>query len=409
MKNIISLNERILAKNVSVSNDDRETGHNGNDLILGASGAGKTTSYICPNLNNPSGNFVVQDTKGKLCHQFSASLRAKGYKVYTVDFVNPDKSCGYNPLSYLRRRSDGSLIETDIKKLAAQLVPQLDRNDPFWEKAAVRYIAMLIAFVMEALPENEHNMCSVIRMHQSFQSGEGKDMLNEWSEENPDSYSARKYNIISNSFSAEKMWNSIMEFANEALDPFDVAEFWNVFKNKNQLDMKELANRKCAVFVNVSDHDSSYGILSSIFYTQLLQVLLDEADKRPDGRLKNFVRLYLDDFAASASIPDFHNTVSIIRSRGIMVSIILQSLSQLESMYSEARAISILNQCDTMLYLGGSHDLKTAEYIANHINKTIYSVLTLPSDKSILIRRGAEPKIVDKIKPLDPITGLQCT
>jgi len=165
--------------------------------------------------------------------------------------------------------------------------------------------------------------------------------------------------------------------------------------------MTSLGRKKVALFVNVSDHDISYGMLSNILYSQLMQVLLDEADKQRDGRLKVSVRFILDDFGASSAIPYFDNLMSIIRSRGISCSIILQSLSQLRSMYSESSATCIINNCDTILFLS-TNDLKTAEFIGNRINMTPHSVLSLPSNKAILIMRGKQPQIVNKIVPHFP-------
>lgn len=403
---IASFGERIIADGIRVSNNNRLTGLNGNDLIIGTSSSGKTTGYICSNLNNPYGSFVVQDTKGLLFNQFSASLKRKGYKTIIFDFVNPEKSSPYNPLSYIRRRKDGSLVERDIKKLAVQLTPTLDRDEPFWEKACTRYISMLIAYVLEALPSSEGHMGSVISMHRLLQEPLGKALMDEWAQELPDSYSARKYKMLAASMVADKMWGSILEFVSEVLDPFDCSEFRSIFLKSTSWDIGEAGRKPCAIFVNTSDHDPSYAILTSTLYCQVLQVLLDEADSQVDGCLKTPVRLFLDDFASAAAIKDFDKIISIIRSRNISVSILLQSLSQLESMYSRSEAYTIINNCDHILYLGGGHDLRTAEFIGNHINKTAHTVLTLPRDKAILIASGMEPKIVNKIKPNNPITGL---
>lgn len=403
-----TLNERILAENVRVHNDGYVTGLNGNDLVIGTAGSGKTT-HVRANLNNPCGSFVVQDTKGTLYKQYAASLRSKGYEVSVIDFVNPDNSFGYNPLSYIRKHPDGSLVETDVKKLATQLTPILDRSEPFWEKAACRYVSMIIGFVLESLPESEHNMRSVIDVHREFQDYSGKDMLRAWSKESPDSYSARKFRLMEGSLDADKTISCIMEFVNEILDGFDTNEFNKIFLNPNTFDMHEVGRKPSVVFINTSDHDTSFAVLTTVFYSQLLQVLLDEADSQPDGRLKVPVRLYLDDFASAAAIADFDKTISIIRSRDIAVSVMIQSLSQLESMYSEPRANTIINNCDHILYLGGGHDMRTAQFIGSHINRTAYSVLTLPLEKAILITRGEEPRFVTKLNPLSPVTGYERT
>ncbi len=405
-----TLNERILAENIKIPIDDRVSGHNSNVLTIGGSGSGKSTGFVAPNLANPSNSsYVIQDTKGKLYDSFAESLRDKGFEVSKIDFVNPESSSyGYNPLSLVRRREDGTLIEKDIKKLATSLMPPLDRRDPFWEKTATRILAMYIAYVLEALPEEEQNMSSVIDIHHLYQSDTGRKLFDRWVNENPASYSARKYKMMSNTYMAEKMHLSFMEFCNEALDAFDCAEFQKIFCNENQLDFASFGRKKQVIFVVTSDHDKSYGILSNILYCQFLQELLDEADKQPDGRLKLHVSFYLDDFCSGGAITDFAETLSIIRSRNISCNIILQSLSQLTGMYGQSNATSIINNCSTILYLG-SNDMESAELIAQHINQTPHSILSLPADKEILIMEGNKPMIVNKITPQNPMSGLQCT
>lgn len=134
---------RYLADGITVSNDTRLTGLNNNDLIIGTSGSGKTGGYVVPNIKNISGSMVVSDTKGQLCKLFKSMLEEKGYSVYTLDFVNPLNSCGYNPLDGIRRYENGSYCEQDVLTVANTLMPILDRNDPFWEKSAASYIAFL--------------------------------------------------------------------------------------------------------------------------------------------------------------------------------------------------------------------------------------------------------------------------
>lgn len=399
------VNERILAAGVKRSNDGKKTGLNRNDLIIGGSGSGKTTGYVAPNLYNPSGSFVVSDTKGKLYQKYKKHLEELGYLVILIDLVEPDKSCGYNPISYIRRYPDGSIYEPDIKKLALLISPPLDYDEPFWDKANTRYLAMLIGYVAEALPEDQRNMNSVLALHRAYISGKADSLLEEWADENPGSYSARKYAMLSGLRSIDKTFRCIMEFANDALDPFDCDEFSRIFSSQKSIDIHQLGMRKTALFINSSDHDKSYSVLTSIISFQIMQTLIDDADKTEDDELLCPVNLYLDDFAAAARIPDFESTISIIRSRNISVSIILQSLSQLKHMYGANSASTIINNCDTILYLGGGHDLETAQFIANHANKPAYTVLSLPRSKAILITSGDKPVEVDKIKPTDEISG----
>lgn len=391
-------NERVLAQGVRVSNDTRRTGLNNNDLIIGSSGAGKTGGYVIPNIQNIEGSLVVSDTKGTLRRKFEKELRASGYKVYTLDFVNPMDSCGYNPLKGIRRYRDGSCREQDILTLAGVLMPCLSRDDPFWEKAAASYLAFLIAYVLEALPEEERNMCSICELHRAFVRPEGELAFLDWLDENRDSFAAKRYDKLQVGMCAEKMWGSILEFANRALEPFDFREMKHLLGNRNCFDIRDLGRKKTVLFLNVSDTDRVFDGIVNIFHTQTLQILCAEADKNKDGRLKVPVRIIMDDFAASARIPDFDKVISVIRSRDISVSLILQSMTQLEGMYGDAAATTIVNNCDHLLYLG-CQDQKTAEFIGCRACKTPETILCKPTDKAYLLTNGEKARLVDKIKP----------
>lgn len=391
-------NKRILARDVYVSNDTRETGLNNNDMIIGSSGSGKTGGYVIPNLQNISGSIVVSDTKGQLKRMFEKELREKGYRVCCIDIAEPLNSCGYNPIKGIRRYADGRYREQDVLSLANNIMPVLDRSEPFWEQAAAGYIAYLIAFCMDALPPEEQNMVTVCGLHNRFVKPNGELSFRQFAEKNPDCYSSKKLGQIKVSSNADKMWSSIMEFANRALEPFDFYEARTIFENPDSFDISCLGSEKTALFLNVSDTDSTFDRLVTIFYTQALQILCTMADKNGDGRLKVPVRIIMDDFAASARIPDFDKVISVIRSREISVSIILQSMTQLESMYTHAEAMTILNNCDHLIYLG-NQDIETAEYIGSRIFRTYDTVLCTPLDKAIVVTKGESAAMADKIKP----------
>ena len=395
-KNLIG--ERIFAPGVTVSNNTRLTGLNNNDLIIGGSGSGKTGGYIYNLLLNPYGSMIVSDTKGLLHRIFSRYLKEKGYRVQVLDFVNPEKSIGYNPLRYIRQNKFGEYNEADIMKLANIIMPKLDAEEPFWEKAAARYICMLIGYVLEYAPEEEQTMTSVCEIHRRMLSSSGRVKFEKWAMENPHCFAARKYKQMAGSAEAEKMWKSIMEFVNEGLDVFDYIEYEPIWEGEDSINIAELGHEKTVIFVNSSDNDTSMHTLVNLFQTQAMQVLLAEADKMEDGRLPIPCRLILDDFASSARIENFDNLISIIRSREISVSIIIQSLSQLNNMYSVHRANTILNNCAHVLYLSGK-DQDTMQYVANYLNQTVHSVLKLPRDKAVFIEEGATARIVSKLVP----------
>lgn len=410
MKNFFdgTTNMRVLADNVMVSNNTRETGLNNNDLIIGSSGSGKTGGVVVPNLQNISGSLVVSDTKGQLCRMFRDELEEKGYEVRVLDMVNPMRSYGYNPLDGIRRYADGSYREQDVLTLANTIMPQLDAHEPFWEKAAAGFIAFLIAYCLEVLPKEEQNMTSVCKLYHAYIKPRGDIAFVKWIEEHPEGLAARKYWEIKGSSNAEKMWSSINEFTNRALEVFQFHETRNIFENPETLDIRDLGRKKMVLFLNVSDTDRAFDDLVNVFYTQALQVLCSEADENPEGRLKVPVRIIMDDFATSARIPDFDKIISVIRSRDISVTLILQSMTQLESMYENAAATTILNNCDHLLYLG-CQDIKTAEYIGYRAYKTPESILCLPRNKAILMTNGEKALVVDKIKPYSTLVNKEAS
>lgn len=391
-------NERILAQGTTISNDTRITGLNNNDLIIGSSGSGKTGGYVIPNLQNITGSMVVSDTKGQLEKLFKKELKQKGYKVLSLNVVDPLKSCGYNPLKGIRRHKDGSYCEQDVLTLANNIMPTLDSQDPFWERAAASQIAFYIAYCLDALEPEEQNMITVCDLHRAFISPRGILPFEAWAETHPDTFSAKKFRMLRGISSVEKTSSCIYEFVNRGLELFDFKEARKIFESSESIDIASLGREKTVLFLNVSDTDSTFDRIVNIFYTQALQVLCSEADKTASGRLKVPVRIVMDDFAASAKIPDFEKIISVIRSREISVSLVLQSLTQLESMYKKADATTIINNCDHLLYLG-CQDLETADFMGARAYKTPESILSLSREKAILITNGEKAKITDKIKP----------
>ena len=394
--------KRILASNIEVSNDTRISGCNNNDIICGNSGSGKTGGYVIPNIQNIDGSLVVSDTKRQLERRFKSELKAKGYKVYTLDLVEPMRSCGYNPMAFIRRYADGSYREQDILSLARIICPSQDSKEPIWDLSAAGYIAFLIAYCLETEPEKDRNLVRVGELHRQFAQPNGEIQFLEWIYDHPDSFASKKYYEITANRNADKMFSSIMGFVNVNLEPYSFKEARHIFEGKNSFDIKELGRRKTVLFLNVSDTDRAFDQLINIFYTQALHVLCSEADSHRDGKLKVPVRIIMDDFASSAVIPDFDKIISVIRSRDIWVSLIIQSLSQLESMYTPAMSRTILNNCDHILYLG-SQDLETAEYIAARASRTPEAVLSMPHDKAYLITSGEKARLVDKIIPYSTV------
>lgn len=401
---------RVLGKGFYVSNDTRSTMLNNNDLIIGSAGSAKTGSIVYAQLKSlKDSSLVVVDTKGRLCRMFEKELEAKGYEVLTLDFVNPENSCIYNPLDYIRRTANGAAREQDITKLSAVLIAEeLDVKEKFWTLSARGYLDFFVAYAMAALPKEDHNMYTVARLYRAFTDEYGELGFLSWLEHHQNSFAAIRYKEMQASKSADKMVSSIYGFMNIALFPFDVAEFHQIFdpacavredgSKKKVLDIGMLGEKKTVLFLNISDTDHSCDLLVNLFYTQCLQTLISKADENPDGQLKIPVRIMMDDFASGTIIPDFDKILSVVRSRDIWLTMCAQSFSQLQSLYSREQALTIVNNCDHIVYLG-SNDLDSAQFIGTRAKKTPEMILAMDRTREYILEGGKPAILIDKIPP----------
>ena len=301
---------------------------------------------------------------------------------------------------YVRRdQKRGCCHEQDILQIAAALSPVKTKNDPFWEQAAQMALSAMISYVLEYLPRQEHHLGSVIRLLREMGNGSFDRLVEGGCTLAPDSFAAAQYQMLRNIQKSPRTYASIQAFLAEKLSPFAFHGAEKLFTNSSQLYFQSLGDRKTAVFLTISDTDRSMDALATLFYTQALQNLCRHADQCPGGRLRVPVRLILDDFAAGAAgcIADFDQISSVIRSREISVSIILQSLAQLEAAYGHDKAVTILSNCDHLLYLGGQ-ELATARYISVKANKSVHTILNMPLNHAWLFTRGGEPKVVEKYR-----------
>lgn len=387
---------RILADGVTVSNDTWETGLANHDLIIGPTGGGKTRSYVLPNLLSSKESFIVVDAKGSLRRQVGGILERRGFRVLELDFTNLMHSpWGYNPLRFIRWDGDRQCWnEQDIITVAAALVPVTSQTDPFWDLSARNFAEALIGYTLDNLPQEEHTLVSVAKLFAEAETGVLDELMREYCTICPDSFAAMRWKFLQGGRKADKTYSSILAILSQKLSNYSFGGVRQLFTNKNQIDFAAISQEPTAVFVHVSDCDFSLQNLMSLFYTQALQSLITEADSRPDNRLQIPVRLYLDDFA-NLIIPDVDKTISVIRSREISVSIVLQSVTQLEGLYDHDKAMAIIDNCDHLLYLGGQ-SVETARFIGAKANKPASAILNLPLGKAWLFERGALPREVKK-------------
>lgn len=392
-------NVRILAQDCYMSNDTWATGLNNNDLIIGPSGAGKTRGYVKPNILQCNESMIIADTKGSLIDEVGPVLRANGYKVILMDFKDLSRSYGYNPLEYIRYdRRRKRYVEQDIMTIAEALVPVTSQREPFWEVAAKMYLTSLIAYVMECLPKREHTLKYVIDLFGEIHSGNFRRLLGELQAADPDSFAVRCFKLFEDTGKSEKTEASITGVLGEKLNGLGFDAAVKMYSARKRVRFQDLGREKTAVFLTISDTDRSMDRMVSLFYTQALHTLCDSADlDYPDHRLSVPVRFILDDFATNAVIPDFDNLTSVIRSREIYVSIILQSITQLHAIYGPDKATTIINNCDNCLYLGGQ-DITTARFMGEKANKTPFTILNMPLSEAYLFTRGTAPR---KVKRFD--------
>ena len=395
--------QRILAKGIRVSNDTWATRLNNNDILVGPTGGGKTRGYVIPNILHTQDSLIVADTKGNLKKLYGEYLEKQGYKVMHLDFTNVAGSpWGYNPLSYIqecddpeRNRNGDYYSEQDVKKVAQAICPIQNSRDPFWDLAAQMYLEAFLLFVLNLLPEEEHDLYTAYTFLMKLGTDEFEHMIKEECTVHPNSAFARKIGMIRQNAAAERMDASIKGILAQHLDVVAWSGARHMFRMKQQVDLSAFLQGKTALFLSVSDSDRSQDFLINLFYTQALQYLMTAADSQPDSRLPVPVRFILDDFSTNTLIPDFDRIISVIRSREIYVSLIIQSLAQLESLYGKTQAQTIIDNCDHCLYLGGTNT-ETAHYFAMKLNRQVSTVLNLPLDNIILFTRGSEPRWAKK-------------
>ena len=390
----------ILSDDYSAETDTWKSGLNNNVLVFGPSGAGKTRHYVKPNILHSHESMIISDTKGSLFAELAPDLKKRGYEVLNINFTNLAGGVGYNPLDYIRYDEEKEhYSEKDILTISACLVNNVSERDPFWDLAARQYISCLISYVLEALPVEEHTLETVVKLLSKIVSDDFAILMEELECLKPECTAAIKYRAIKESEKADKMASSIVAIASTNMETLVFDDALDLYKREGRIDFKSIGKKKTALFLTISDTDRSLDKLAHIFITQALQALCQSADEDYDDHMLPVpVRFYLDDFAANLYIPDFDKIISVIRSREISVSVILQSITQLESLYGNACAKTIINNCDRQLYLGGQ-DPDTGYYIAIRMNKPLNRIMDMPLDSACLLIRGQKPYFTRKYDP----------
>lgn len=418
---------KILTQKVVLGLKAREHRRNLNVLVCGGSGSGKTFFYAKPNIMQCNTSMVILDCKGENCRDTGSLLEQKGFKVRVLDLINMDKSHCYNPFKYLT-------CDNDVQRLVTNLFKSTQpkgstSQDPFWDTAAQMLLLALIFYLWYEAPEEEQNFAMVMIMlragdvdeeYESYQSPLDK-LFNDLEDENPE-HIALKYYRAYHSGSAKTL-KSIQITLASRLEKFNLDGLASL-TSYDELELDKMGEEKTALFAIIPDNDTSFNFLVSILYTQLFQQLFYAADSVYKGELPVHVHFVMDEFANVSLPDDFDKILSVMRSRGVSVSIIIQNMAQLKALF-EKQWESIVGNCDEFLYLGGNEQ-STHKYVSELLGKetidtntygksygrngnystnyqisgrelmTPDEVRMLDNRKSILFIRGEKPIIDDK-------------
>ena len=345
----------ILTQRVRLGMDGYITQRNMNVLVVGGSGSGKTRFFCKPNIYSANCSYLITDPKGELLRAAGALLAAQGYEVRVFNLIDPSQSDGYNPFSYIHSEKD---VLTLIDNLIKNTTPRnASSNDPFWEKAEIALDSALMLYLVSEAPPEEQNFEMLIYMMNFAEVREEDDqyrspldmLFRALEEEQPNHVAVKQYKAFKQA--AGKTLKSILISCGARLSPFDIQELRDLMA-EDELELDTLGDRKSALFVILSDTDSTFNFVAALMYSQLFNLLCDKADDFYGGRLPVHVRCLLDEFANIGQIPNFDKLIATIRSREISASIILQSQSQLKTIYKDA-ADTIVGNCDSTLFLGG--------------------------------------------------------
>ena len=361
---------KLLTQHVRIGIDGRKHRRNLNVLVCGGSGAGKTRFYCKPNIMQANTSFVVLDPKGEIIRDTGGLLEKKGYEVRVLDLINMEKSHCYNPFRYITSDNDVQKLVTNLFKSTTPKGSQ--SSDPFGDTAASMLLLALIFYLKYEAPEEEQNFPMVMEMLRAGDVSEEDEsyyspldsLFYDLEIRQPD-HIAVKYYKAYHSGSAKTL-KSIQITLAARLEKFNL-ESVAMLTATDELDLSSMGEKKVALFALIPDNDTSFNFLVSILYTQLFQQLFYLADHKYGGSLPVHCHFIMDEFANVSLPDDFDKILSVMRSRGVSVSIILQNLAQLKALF-EKQWESIVGNCDEFLYLGGNEQ-STHKYVSELLGK----------------------------------------
>ena len=381
-------------ENCIFSSDSQKTGLNNNILVIGASGCGKTVSIMEPRiLETFKKSLIATVTKRRIVKKYAVLMKKRRYTVWDLNFVHPGEgNCGYDPLRHI-----GSY--NDITFLARSIVlanPQKERSnsDPYWDDGATSLLSAEISYVL--MTRENPTFADVLDFHSKL-------TFDEWNGVISTNYD-KKFDYLAQkdpTCFAVSCWKTfrqlpvktascIFSALNTTIDSIFTPELKKIFRLKKMVDLEKLASEKTVLFITTSPVNPSLNSFISSFYATLFKDLFEFAEEQPDGKLPVPVDVIADDFATGCPVHMFEQYVSIFREKGVSVTALIQSESQLSSLYGSDKATTIINNCDTIVFLG-SMDLETARSISMRANRPLEDVLYMPIGSEIIFRRGMRP------------------
>lgn len=383
----------ILGENAIFSTDCSKTGVNNNVIVCGTSGCGKTMSVIEPQLlDTYETNLIVTVSKRKLVKKYKPLFEQRGYTVNELNFASPTESdIAYDPISYVRNTSDITFLAQALVKNGDTALKSVD---PYWDDAAISLLSALIGLTMKTQPMP--SFTHVLSLLDGLEIGGSDDQieasLNKRFEtlarKEPNHFAVRCWRTFSGL--PRRTASCVFSTLNTKLDTIFSTELRRMMMQDEKVNFRKLASRKSVLFVTTSAVNPSLHSFVNLFYAHAIKQLFEFAESRPNGKLPIPLRILCDDFATGGRIQNFPEYISIFREKQISVTLLVQSESQLERMYGSSDATTIINNCDTYLYMGGM-DIITGKSVSARIDVPLDEVLYMPVGQLIVFRRGQRP------------------
>ncbi len=384
----------ILGENATFSTDCNITGLNNNVIVCGSSGGGKTMSVMEPRLlQTYESSLILTVTKRRLVEKYKEVFAKRGYTVYDLNFIKPtDSNIAYDPLVYISSYSDIRFLAESIVKSN----PKKDKSnaDPYWDDSAISLLSAEIAYIL--MTEENPTFADVLKLNDCLSIHESCGQITTSldskfeviAEKDPSCFAVTCWNTFR--VLPIKTASCVYGTLNTTIDTIFSPELRKMISYKKKVDFEEVASKKTVLFISTSAVNPALNCFINMFYAQMFKQLFEYGESHPDGKLPIPVSVLCDDFATGSRILNFPEYISIFREKQISVTLLIQSESQLESMYGTEDAVTIINNCDTYVYMGGM-DLRTSRNISERLNAPLEDILYMPVGNEIIFRRGQRP------------------